>query len=753
MKQTKQIFTANALVVCGLWLAIVALLNLVGVNVFVRKDLSASQSFALSEVTQKYLGKLTSGVHVRFYLSERALPRTAKFAALRQDVLDLLNEYRQLAPADRFTFDIVDPIDGRREVTAEDKKELENKEGLVAHLENVAIGGGEGNTKTETYSYISTLKLAYKEKYEIINGIKGASGLEYEITRTLAKLTYDEKPRVGFVAGDSDHSLSTMSKFKDALEKVVDVEEVTLGGEPSADKEPRTLYEVPLPTPRADDKGAGSAGASRKPYDALIVMHPKSLDPKAVFALDQYIMGGGRVAFFMKSHWIDRQMSEMRQSPPVLSPITTNLEDVFNHYGLRLVDKLVFDMHACYQHEEQKPVRVGGQWVLKTFTRYYPFAFFTDRAFHDPDNPLASSLDGLFLLAPNGFERTDAGRINPDVTYRALVRSSDKSWAAQLEPPIEWTKSLDAESDLFVQRVRDAQLTKTNAHDLVVQLEGKLTSYYGDNKALPNWTEVVSKWRELKREKIKRERDEAAKKHAAASGSGSGSGSGSSGSDNGTHGSGHSHDTDKDGAADGSDAQGSGSPAAGSGSGSAAAGSGSEVAGSGSEVAGSGSAAAGSGSGSAPAGSGSEAAGSGSGSGRAPVPPEPEIVIPEPQAPQRVLANAGSSRLLFVGESEFMSNWLMNFSFAPHENQNYKFAQSMIEWLAADESLSRLQSKSDRARPLDQELVEKWKALLIACMVGLAPLLVLVAGFVVWQLRKNELEDFERQVRAGHAKA
>jgi len=91
--------------------------------------------------------------------------------------------------------------------------------------------------------------------------------------------------------------------------------------------------------------------------DLLIVIHPKSISEKAQFAIDQYVLGGGKVAAFLDPNHALDQGPMGGFSPPTGS--SSNLDKLLPAWGINFTDnRVVADTVFAL-----RPPQSGGSWL------------------------------------------------------------------------------------------------------------------------------------------------------------------------------------------------------------------------------------------------------------------------------------------------------------------------------------------------------------------------------------------------------
>ena len=92
-----------------------------------------------------------------------------------------------------------------------------------------------------------------------------------------------------------------------------------------------------------------------------MVVHPKQLPDKTLFAIDQFVLSGGRAMFFVDPHCLSDPSLEnmqMGSEPDTASDINTLL----NAWGMNVPaltfagDEKTHDVHA---HASRRPARTG----------------------------------------------------------------------------------------------------------------------------------------------------------------------------------------------------------------------------------------------------------------------------------------------------------------------------------------------------------------------------------------------------------
>ena len=161
-------------------------------------------------------------------------------------------------------------------------------------------------------------------------------------------------------------------------------------------------------------------GLAPEAADLMMVVDPKDLSPKQLFAIDQFLMKGGTVA-------IAASAFETNITPQSLNatPRNTGLEGWLSHFGVGIAGSLVMDpVNAAFPVPVTR--RAGGFSFQELVMLDYPY--FPDiRAPNlNPDSIITSGLPQVTLAWASPIE-LDADK-NADREVLELLRTSPQSW-------------------------------------------------------------------------------------------------------------------------------------------------------------------------------------------------------------------------------------------------------------------------------------------------------------------------------------
>ncbi len=190
----------------------------------------------------------------------------------------------------------------------------------------------------------------------------------------------------------------------------------------------------------------------------LIVSPQEPLTEWALFQIDQHLMRGGAVLAFLDTHSIFTTASfGAGSSLPV--PRQTGLEELFAHYGVRVLPRYVLDDEQAFV--QRQPDERGG--VFETRLAFVPVL---RRPEIDTSWLPLRRLDDILVMNASPLELTGA---QPGARFVEALRSSPTSW------------EVPGGTDLI-----DARATAPPPDDrrgsslLAVYAEGRFTSYFAD---------------------------------------------------------------------------------------------------------------------------------------------------------------------------------------------------------------------------------------------------------------------------------
>lgn len=295
-------------------LSIIAL-NIIGFWVYFRADLTADKRYSISESSKNLLSTLPGQVVIKVYLDGEDLP--GGFERLKRAVKETLVEFKYFGE-DNIDYQFINPYDGSEEERNKLFKELVEK-----GMQPTNIFAKEDGKKVENLVFpYATVWYDNKEvpvlllKANLANDSQtrlnqSYENVEYELASAIQKLTNTSKKKIGL------------------LSEFTNLQPINFAGLINTLQEYYDLYII-------DSKKSPSFAG----LDALIVPKPdQPVDDSTKLKIDQYIMNGGRVLFFVDGLKVDSVGLE----GSFAQPLNVNLDDMLFRYGLRINKNIVKD--------------------------------------------------------------------------------------------------------------------------------------------------------------------------------------------------------------------------------------------------------------------------------------------------------------------------------------------------------------------------------------------------------------------------
>jgi ABC-type uncharacterized transport system involved in gliding motility auxiliary subunit len=400
------IYSAIGLV--ALFLLLVAV-NFLVARAPVRADLTEGKLYTLSPGSKKVLSGLSTPVKVKLYLSQgEAVP--VPLRGFAQRVEDLVREFKGVAGANL----IVERYNPKPDSEEEDAAQLDG-------IEPQQLFTGE-----QFYLGIAVSQLDRKQAIPAISPQRERL-LEYDLVRAIARVGATERPKVGLMAG-----LPVLGERFNPFTRQSS-EPWVLANELKREFE---VKEVPLSAKEID-----------KDLNVLLLIHPRDVPPQIEYALDQFVMRGGKLIAFVDPYAYFDQGPQMPGMPP--QPSSSTLPLLFKAWGL-----------------EMDPGKVIADVVFGSGggARYTPTVLSLNRTAFSRDDIVTGQIETLLYAFGGAFQVK-----NTDLKITELVRSSPNSMLVDI---MNATKSGEEATRSFK--------PSGNAMPLALRLTGKFKTAFPD---------------------------------------------------------------------------------------------------------------------------------------------------------------------------------------------------------------------------------------------------------------------------------
>lgn len=299
-------------------LLILLAVNVITAAVKQRVDLTQEHAFTLSDGTKKILQKLDTPVKLRFYCSqsETASPETVFLKNYASRVEDLLGEFKQAGKGKI----VLEKLDPQPDSDAESSAQLDGLEGQMLQSGDRYFLG------------LSVSMLDAKAALPFLAPNRERL-LEYDIARAISRVVRPEKPVVGIMSPLPVFGMPSNPMMMQMGQR--GSEPWALVNELKADFE---IKRVDMAAERIDDE-----------IKVLLVLHPKDITDKVQYAIDQFVMRGGKLVAFLDA--VSLVDSKPQGNMPFNIPgAGSNLEKLLTAWGLKYdTSKVVADLNFKMQ--------------------------------------------------------------------------------------------------------------------------------------------------------------------------------------------------------------------------------------------------------------------------------------------------------------------------------------------------------------------------------------------------------------------
>lgn len=361
----------------ALMLVVVVVINVISGFAKARWDLTSEGLYTLSDGTVQILKELDTDMEIRFYATkdERVMP--GPFKAYIRHVEDLLDEYRQHS-------------DGHLTI----KKFNPEPDSDAADL--AALDGVTGQPISLSDRIYLGLAVSMLDKTVALPFLDPGREklLEYDLTRAITQVTVDDKSVVGVIA-----SLPVFGQQANPMMMQMGQQG---GGQPAwvlidQLKQDFEVREIQSTVEHIDDD-----------VDVLVLIHPKDASEGLQYAVDQFLMRGGKlVAFLDALALIDQQQQQpgannMLGSPPS----TSNLPTLLKAWGLEFESsKVIADRSFAREISFQR----GAPPQIQ------PAIMFVDSKGINGEDVLTSQIDQLLIPFAGVIKGTPVDGLNQTV--------------------------------------------------------------------------------------------------------------------------------------------------------------------------------------------------------------------------------------------------------------------------------------------------------------------------------------------------
>ncbi|HEY1795889.1 MAG TPA: Gldg family protein [Stellaceae bacterium] len=267
---------------------------LVSVNVVasrfpaVRVDMTQDKLYTLSRGTLSTLDKIAEPITLRFYYSTRLGDSIPSYGVYAARVREMLDQY-VVAAKGKVRLEIYDPAPFS---DVEDQAVGFGLQGVPLNQQGDQVYFGLAGTNSTDDQQVIPFFSPDRERF-----------LEYDLTRLVHTLAFPNRKTVGLMSG---LPLEGAAAMQDQLKQLYDVKSI-----------------------------APTAAAIPPKTDVLMLVQPQNLPDKTLFAIDQFVMNGGKALVFVDPY------AEAEAAANPTGDAASDLEPLFKAWGVKLLPKTV----------------------------------------------------------------------------------------------------------------------------------------------------------------------------------------------------------------------------------------------------------------------------------------------------------------------------------------------------------------------------------------------------------------------------
>ena len=344
-----------------------------------RVDLTQNKLFTLSKGTINILNNLEEPIQLDFYFSQKAMndfPLLANYGIRVRDMLEELATHAH----NKLILNIIEP-----ETFSESEDQA-----VASGLRTVSVNA---NSDRVYFGLVGT-NSTDDEKVIPFFQTNRESALEYDLTKLIYNLAYPDKRIVGIYSqlpiigkkGDQTAPTWTIVNALKEFFEIIDLNE--------------------------------NLDALNQKLDVLMLVHPKKLDTKTLYAIDQYLLRGGKAIIFLDPLAEQDRTQPDAASPNVMPVLYSYLDEILEKWGLQISkEKIVADINAAMRVQASGPR--GPQEI-----DYLPWLRLTDKNFNSEDFS-TSELNILHMGTVGAIESIEEKEIKLEIT--PLIQTSKQS--------------------------------------------------------------------------------------------------------------------------------------------------------------------------------------------------------------------------------------------------------------------------------------------------------------------------------------
>lgn len=410
-----------------------------------RLDLTEDKRFTLTPSTIRMLEKIDSTVKVEVFLTGDLPADYKKLSLATADILESFNIYA----SNHIKVEFIDPIEGLADDTAKAMRydslqkmgivfeQVNNQwvlpSALVYYRKNQAPIPVDLRSSRKIYKQFNVIAEEPQEDVEATRNAAEAL-LENKFATAIDKMTREEVPTIAYVVGNGQPTDLTVNDLGESLRN-----EYRLG-----------IFNLKQGYPDASI------------IKTLLMVKPKeSFTDEDLLKLDQYVMNGGNIIWFIDKLHAELDSLKRTEGQYTAFDRGLGLDELLFKYGVRINGDLLQDLNCS-----KIPLVVGRNPDGSIRMQRMPWPYYPLLSSRTP-NPISANLDRVLPIFPSSIDTVMAKGIK-----KTILLSTDSSSRILPSPAVVSLNSVQSEEDLY-------SFNKSYI-PVAVLLEGKFNSLFSN---------------------------------------------------------------------------------------------------------------------------------------------------------------------------------------------------------------------------------------------------------------------------------
>ena len=419
----KKYFFISVVSTILLFLSFNFIINKINFNIGI--DFTSTKTFTLSKGTKNVLANIEEPLKIEFIYSRSLSKNIPIIQNYATQIEGLLNRYESLAKG-KIDFQIIEPEPYSDQ---EDYVERYGVQGFPVGLEgsNIYFGMIATNTTDDL------------EIIPFFDPSKGGS-LEKQLTDMVYKLNRVEKPKIGLLT-----QVETKSPNPN----------IPLQGEYIIFEQLENYYDIEYLSPTAE---------IFENIDLLVVYHPAEISENTEYAIEQFILRGGKTLIFVDPYFEKDDYTDK----------TPTLNNVLKTLNINYCDRVILDGTQATRLQTQQ--NISDSTSLQTLLKLNWPEVRTD--FINQQEDISNGLSLVRLISPGGLMKLEE---ESQTTYSSILSSSELTMdlsIQEVQDPIELINNFNPTGIIYDFAVKVGGMAQSNFDNF----EGKYSDHISQSQ-------------------------------------------------------------------------------------------------------------------------------------------------------------------------------------------------------------------------------------------------------------------------------